>query len=1165
MHLMTQHAAATPDGAVSSDSLWSLAWRALGPPTLLAALVWWAADIGYLFSHTLAELLSMVVAGTALVVASTSVHFTRNHFVVLVSVAIGWCAGLDLLHTLTFQGMRLLPTDSANPATQFWVAARFMQAVALVLAPFMLTRSIRMVWLHLGFGSWSVLCTALIAAQRFPQAYVDGQGLTPFKIYTEYLIIALLGLALWSFWRHRALMSKRLLLSMSVAVLAMMASELAFTVYVGVYAGANMAGHLLKIYAYWFVYVALVHDTLREPFSLLSRAASTYDAVPDPTLIVRSDGLIQQANRAAASYLGCPAEQLVGQSSHALLHDAALRQTDCPVCTRLRQPGPGFLLELELSNRRAIEVHMAPFATVGGGGQAWVQVVRDISERRRLAREREALLHDLGERVKELRCMYAVSELTDRPDIQMSALLQGLVEVLPAGFVLPQHLCAAVEGHWGHFGVDLPGTLPQCHLVAAIEHAGHEVGHIQVWYPDALDDPQACFLPEEQVLIQNIARHVNEAIQRQQSAERIQRLSYLYEMLSATNRAAARCHDQAELLGALRDALLAHGTFPMLFIALVDEADGVLRLTHHHGIPEQRLGQLQASLSDPDSPLVPAFAAVQRGEVIYLAVPPAVSQDPAMPMDDFHHWVHFLSEQGIEQRAFMPLMCQGQLFGVVGLYPGGLASMDAEQMRLLEDMSSDIGVALDRFEMERRRQQAEDTAQRMEHRFREVFRASPLPMQIVSVPEGRLLAVNEAYTRWLGYELSDLPTVTHWFEQAYPDADVRADLARHWQHSLEEARREGRAVQSPELTLRCKDGSTRIARGTVTVVNDDAIVAWIDLTDMHRSAQALRDSEQRFRGMVEQTISGMYVRRDGRFIYVNPRFCEIIGWSAEELVGRDVLEFTTLDPENIDRIKQAWRELHTSESQSVAYSVPMVRKDGQIIEAGLKAKVILWDDGLPATIVMAQDITERKRAEDQIAAYVKQLEGSMRGTLQAVSNMVEMRDPYTAGHERRVGLLARDIAREMGWDESRCQNLELMGLVHDIGKIAVPSEILTKPTRLSDLEMALMRGHAQAGYEILKDVPFPAPVAEIIRQHHERMDGSGYPQGLKGDQILPEARVLAVADVLESMSSHRPYRPAVGMDAALSEVVNNQGRLYDPDVVAAAVKLVKERGYVLPA
>ena len=140
-----------------------------------------------------------------------------------------------------------------------------------------------------------------------------------------------------------------------------------------------------------------------------------------------------------------------------------------------------------------------------------------------------------------------------------------------------------------------------------------------------------------------------------------------------------------------------------------------------------------------------------------------------------------------------------------------------------------------------------------------------------------------------------------------------------------------------------------------------------------------------------------------------------------------------------------------------------------------------------------------------------------------------------------------------------------MGLVHDIGKIAVPSKILTKPTRLSKVEMELMKGHAQAGYDILKDVPFPAPVAEIIRQHHERMDGSGYPQGLMGDQILPEARILAVADVLESMSSHRPYRPAVGMEAALAEVENNKGRLYDAEVVDAAVKLITERGYVLPS
>ena len=142
--------------------------------------------------------------------------------------------------------------------------------------------------------------------------------------------------------------------------------------------------------------------------------------------------------------------------------------------------------------------------------------------------------------------------------------------------------------------------------------------------------------------------------------------------------------------------------------------------------------------------------------------------------------------------------------------------------------------------------------------------------------------------------------------------------------------------------------------------------------------------------------------------------------------------------------------------------------------------------------------------------------------------------------------------------------MELVGLVHDIGKIGVPAEILTKPTRLSELEMALMRQHAEAGYQILKDVPFSFPVADIIRQHHERLDGSGYPQGLKGEQILPEARVLAVADVIESIATHRPYRPARGMDAALAELERGRGTHYDAEVIDAFGRLLHEKGYVLP-
>jgi putative nucleotidyltransferase with HDIG domain/PAS domain S-box-containing protein len=207
----------------------------------------------------------------------------------------------------------------------------------------------------------------------------------------------------------------------------------------------------------------------------------------------------------------------------------------------------------------------------------------------------------------------------------------------------------------------------------------------------------------------------------------------------------------------------------------------------------------------------------------------------------------------------------------------------------------------------------------------------------------------------------------------------------------------------------------------------------------------------------------------------------------------------------------------------------------------------------------------RKQAEEKVIAYVQQLEESMQGTLQAVSNMVEQRDPYTAGHERRVGIIAADIAREMGWPEEKCNILKLIGLVHDLGKISTPAEILSKPGRLTALEYEMVKCHVEKGYEILKDVKFPLPIAEIIRQHHEHMDGSGYPQGLKGQDILPEARIIAVSDVLESMASHRPYRPALGVESALKEIVDHRDTFYDGNVVDALLKLVREKGYQLPS
>ena len=191
----------------------------------------------------------------------------------------------------------------------------------------------------------------------------------------------------------------------------------------------------------------------------------------------------------------------------------------------------------------------------------------------------------------------------------------------------------------------------------------------------------------------------------------------------------------------------------------------------------------------------------------------------------------------------------------------------------------------------------------------------------------------------------------------------------------------------------------------------------------------------------------------------------------------------------------------------------------------------------------------------------EQLRRTVEGTVLAMSHVVETRDPYTAGHERRVTELATAIAEEMGMDGEELTALRHAGLIHDIGKIAVPAEILAKPGRLSEVEFNLIQQHPATGFDILAAIDFGRPVAEMVLQHHERLDGSGYPRALSGEDILPEARILAVADVVEAMSSHRPYRAALGMEAALAEIREPVGVKYDADVAASCVRLVEEQGF----
>jgi putative nucleotidyltransferase with HDIG domain len=208
-----------------------------------------------------------------------------------------------------------------------------------------------------------------------------------------------------------------------------------------------------------------------------------------------------------------------------------------------------------------------------------------------------------------------------------------------------------------------------------------------------------------------------------------------------------------------------------------------------------------------------------------------------------------------------------------------------------------------------------------------------------------------------------------------------------------------------------------------------------------------------------------------------------------------------------------------------------------------------------------RSIERQRKLDDQIhekELIQERLAGALKATIEAMSRTMEWRDPYTAGHQKRVALISAAIAKKLGLNNEQIEALYMAAMVHDLGKVAVPAEILTKPSRLTDLEMQMVQGHAESGYHILKDIPFPYPIAEMVYQHHERLDGSGYPRALKGDAICLEARILAVADTIEAMATHRPYRPGRGLDVAIKEVMAEAGSKLDQGIAKAAFELYSD-------
>jgi len=503
------------------------------------------------------------------------------------------------------------------------------------------------------------------------------------------------------------------------------------------------------------------------------------------------------------------------------------------------------------------------------------------------------------------------------------------------------------------------------------------------------------------------------------------------------------------------------------------------------------------------------------------------------------------------------------------------------------------------------RKQAEEALKLSEERYRTILNEMEEGYQEVDL-KGNFTFFNEAFLKLFGYS-SDEMMGTNFSSYAAEEA-----ISKRVYHSYKLMYETGLPIQTDEWDIIRKDGVRRTLEFWAAMLRDGknrptgfrGIVR--DITDRKRAEEAIKLNEARLQGLLriseyrakstqdllDYALDEAIRLTDSRIGYIYfyddaKREFQLNTWSKEVMNECTIAEPAVtyqLDKTGIwgeavrqsrpivvndfqapHPLKKGYPEGHAPLYKFL--TVPVFNGNRIVAVAGVANKSTDYDESDARQLTLLMDsvwrMTEQKKAELALTETMERLRKALKETIQAISMTVEARDPYTAGHQRRVADLSAAMAAEMGLPSDAIEGMRMAGLIHDLGKILVPAEILNKASRLTEIEFNLVKTHSQSGYDILKGIEFPWPIARMVLEHHERVDGSGYPNGLTGDALLLESRILAVADVVESMASHRPYRPAIGLEAALEEIVRNRGVLYDPEAVDACVNVFR-KGYMLP-
>jgi PAS domain S-box-containing protein len=455
------------------------------------------------------------------------------------------------------------------------------------------------------------------------------------------------------------------------------------------------------------------------------------------------------------------------------------------------------------------------------------------------------------------------------------------------------------------------------------------------------------------------------------------------------------------------------------------------------------------------------------------------------------------------------------------------------------------------------RKLGEEALRESEQKYRSLVTQSPDGIFIVNL-KGTFLAVNRSMCESLKYSEGELLSMSIW--------DIVPEQYRNLHKKRMADILMGKAPNATaEYMVRGKDGNLYYVEIlSAPYYEGKELIGFQgiarDITQRKQAEEDLKESEILYRSLIETSPDAIgLMDLNGTIITHNKQALEVFGFElTEDLRGKNIMDMVA--PENYKKVLENMEKLQKAEVIR-NWELTSYKKDGRPFWVELSSSMLFDEAGKPKSIMTVfKDISERKLSEEKLLKSYESLKKTLNDAINTMVKIVEMRDPYTAGHQQRVAELATAIAREMKLEETQIDQLRMAATIHDIGKMNVPSDILSKPGELSKMEFELVKTHPQHGYDTIKVMDFPCSVAQAVLQHHERLDGSGYPNQLKGEDTLLEAKILAVADVVEAMVSHRPYRPALGLDKALEEITGNKGRLYDEDAVNACLR-VFDRGY----